>query len=47
MKIKNGKSEIYEYLKQLNKNNSKDNRIKLKKINMYIELLSEYGLSLR
>lgn len=43
---KNGNSEIIEYVKELNKNNSKDNRIKLQKINMYIELLSKYGLKL-
>ena len=28
------------------KNNSKENRQKLKKINMYIDLLSEYGFTL-
>lgn len=43
---KNGKSEIYEYISELNKSNNKDNRIKLKKINMYIELLSIHGLTL-
>lgn len=43
---KNGYSEVYEYISELNKNNSKDNRIKLKKINMYIELLSKHGLTL-
>lgn len=43
---KNGYSEVYEYINELNKNNNKDNRIKLKKINMYIELLSKHGLSL-
>ena len=43
---KNGKSEVYEYIKELNKSNSKNNRIKLKKINMYIELLSKHGLTL-
>ena len=43
---KKGKSEVYEYIQQLNKNNSKENRQKLKKINMYIDLLSEYGLTL-
>ena len=42
----NGYSEVYEYIQKLNKGNGKDNRIKLKKINMYIELLSEYGLTL-
>lgn len=43
---KNGYSEIYEYINSLNKNTSKNNRIKLKKINMYIELLSRHGLTL-
>lgn len=43
---KNGESDIFKYLESITKNNSKDNRIKLKKINMYIELLSKYGLAL-
>ena len=43
---KNGKSDIYEYIQRLNKSKSKENRQKLKKINMYIDLLSEYGLTL-
>lgn len=43
---KNGKSEVYEYIQQLMKNNSKENRQKLKKINMYIDLLSECGFTL-
>lgn len=43
---KNGKSEVYEYIQKLNKANGKENRQKLKKINMYIDLLSEYGLTL-
>lgn len=43
---KNGKSDVYEYIQRLNKSKSKENRQKLKKINMYIELLSEYGLTL-
>lgn len=38
--------DIVRYINQLNKNNNKANRIKLKKINMYIELLSQYGFSL-
>lgn len=41
-----GYSEVYEYISKLNNSNSKDNRIKLKKITMYVELLSKYGLSL-
>lgn len=43
---KNGKSEVYEYIQKLNKTNGKENRQKLKKINMYIDLLSECGISL-
>lgn len=43
---KNGKSEVYEYIQELKKNNSKENRQKLKKIGMYIDLLSECGLTL-
>ena len=43
---KNGKEPFTEYLRQLSKNNCKDNRIKLKKINDYIEMLSKYGTSL-
>lgn len=44
---KNGNSEVYEYIKQLTKNNSKENKQKLKKIDLYIDLLSEYGLTLK
>ena len=43
---KNGHSEVYEYINGLNKSNNKGNRIKLKKITMYIELLSKHGLTL-
>lgn len=43
---KNGKSEVYEYIQKLNANTSKENRQKLKKITMYIDLLSEHGLML-
>ena len=43
---KNGKSEVYEYIQKLNKTNGKENRQKLKNINMYIYLLSECGISL-
>ena len=42
----NGKSEVYEYIQELNKNKSKENKQKLKKIYMYIDLLSEFGFSL-
>ncbi len=43
---KDGKSEVYEYIKGLKKQNSKENKQKIKKIDLYIDLLSEYGLSL-
>ena len=43
---KNGNSEVKEYLQKLGSNNNKNNRIKLNKINLYINMLSEYGLSL-
>ena len=43
---KDGKSEVYEYIKELKKNNSKENKQKVKKIDLYIDLLSEYGFSL-
>ena len=42
----NGKSEVYEYIQQLRKNLNKENKQKLKKIDMYIDLLSEKGLKL-
>ena len=41
-----GKSEVYEYIKQLRNNLDKDNKQKLKKIYMYIDLLSQEGLKL-
>ena len=46
-KDNNGKSEVYEYIQKLNKNFSKENRQKSKKISAYIDLLSEEGLSLK
>ena len=42
----NGKSDIQEYILKLRNGNSKDDKIKLNKIRMYIHLLSEYGLLL-
>lgn len=42
-----GKSEVYEYIKELKNKNNKDSKQKTKKIYLYIDLLSEYGLSLR
>lgn len=44
---KNGESEVYSYIQSLRKNSSKENKQKLKKIYMYIDLLSEYGLLLK
>lgn len=41
-----GKSEVYEYIQNLKRNNNKESKQKLKKIYMYIDLLSEYGLTL-
>ena len=41
-----GKSEVYEYIQQLRNNLNKDNKQKLKKIYMYIDLLSQEGLKL-
>lgn len=43
---KNGKSEIYEYIMELKMNKNKENKQKLKKIDLYIDMLSEYGLKL-
>ena len=42
----NGTSEVYEYIQQLRKNLNKENKQKLKKIDMYIDLLSQEGLKL-
>lgn len=42
----NGKSEVYEYINDLKEKKNKENTQKLKKIDMYIDLLSEYGLTL-
>lgn len=44
---KNGESEVYEYIRRLRKNNTKENKQKLKKIYMYVELLAEHGLFLK
>lgn len=41
-KDKNGKSEIKEYLKQLQEKKDKNNHIKLNKIVAYIRLLEDY-----
>ena len=42
----NGESEIKDYFTKLQSSKNKDNRIKSKKIAMYIDLLAEYGLKL-
>ena len=42
-KDKNGVEPVYEYLQQLAARSNKDSRIKLNKINDYIEILSQYG----
>ena len=41
-----GKSEINEYLKKLRKSNEKKDIILINKIRMYLNLLSEFGLTL-
>ncbi len=41
-----GKSEVYEYIQHLQNNFNKENKQKLKKIYMYIDLLSQEGLKL-
>lgn len=46
MRMKNGKSEIAEYLHQLQNKPNKDNRIKFNKITTYIDKLQKYGLSI-
>lgn len=38
-----GKEPVLEYIKELKNNNDKDSRIKLNKINDYIEILKQYG----
>lgn len=46
-KDKKGKEPVSEYLEELIKKNDKDSRIKVNKINDYIEALKEYGTSLK
>ncbi len=43
----NGKSEVYEYIQNLKKKQSKEFKVKLKKIILYLDLLSERGLELK
>jgi len=42
----NGKSEVKEYIKELQKETNKDKKIKFQKIIAYIRMLKERGLSL-
>ena len=42
----NGKSEVKEYIKELQKKTNKDKKIKFEKIVAYIRMLQEQGLSL-
>lgn len=44
---KGGSSPVADYIRDLKKKNDKDSRIKLHKIQDYINALSEYGLQLR
>ncbi len=41
-----GKNEVYEYIQKLHLDTTKESRLKLKKIYVYFELLSEHGLNL-
>ena len=40
-----GKNPVREYMRELEKSKSKDSRIKLNKINDYIQALSVYGVA--
>ncbi len=42
-KDRGGKEPVLEYLRELGSKKDKDSRIKLNKINDYIQVLSEYG----
>ena len=42
-KDRNGNEPVLDYLKELSGKKDKDSRIKLNKINDYIEILSQYG----
>lgn len=42
-----GKSEVFEYIKELKRKNNKINKQKAKKIDLYMRLLQEYGLALK
>ena len=42
----NGRETVLDYLYELKNDNNKDSRIKLNKINDYLELLSKHGLKI-
>lgn len=42
-----GRSEVFDYIKELKSKDTKENKQKVKKIDLYIDLLKEYGLALR
>ncbi|MCY7065251.1 type II toxin-antitoxin system RelE/ParE family toxin [Streptococcus oralis] len=44
-KDKNGNEPVLDYMRELACQKSKDSRIKLNKVNDYIELLSQHGMS--
>ena len=44
-KDKNGNEPVLDYMRELASRKSKDSRIKLNKLNDYIELLSQHGTS--
>lgn len=46
-RAKDGSRPVADYIIELKQKNDKDSRIKLKKIQDYINALSEYGLQLR
>lgn len=43
-KDRNGKEPVFDYMAELAKKKDKDSRVKLNKINDYIEILSRYGV---
>lgn len=46
IKITIGQNEVEKYIKSLQKNNNRTNRIKLNKIIAYMRMLEQYGLTL-
>jgi phage-related protein len=45
-KDKNGKAPVFEYIAELSRRSGKDSRVKLNKIQEYIQALSEHGTHL-